>query len=145
MWYRMDDLGRLVSIKTYLNDVLNGPSQYYRQGNLVCIGNFRGLNPKNELDSFWVVKPNTGEDTLVIVPSSMGSVKHGLWRYYSPVSGRLVKEERYQVGQLIYKKEFHKLTAADSLHYEKMPKYRQIDKKKSAKKIPDYAKRKISY
>lgn len=146
LWYRMDHLGRLISIKNYSDGVLNGTSQFYQNGNLICIGNYRGLNPKYKIDSIWVTNPVTGYDTLVMIPSEKGTVKHGLWRYYSPISGQLVAEEKYQVDQLIYRKEFKEQpSASDSVYFQQLPKHRPIDKNKVYHKVPERAKRKIGY
>jgi len=144
LWYRMDHLGRLVFIRNYSNGVLDGVSQFYQQGHLVCIGHYRGLNPKYALDSFWVVNPLTGEDTLITVASEKRTVKHGLWRYYDAATGQLTAEEKYQVGYLLYRKEFEQPAPDPSLHKQR-PGYRPIDKEKAAQKIPDRAKRKIGY
>lgn len=147
LWYRMDQLGRLISIKNFSNGVLNGTSQYYQKGNLVCIGNFRGLNPENEFDSIWVRNPISGYDTLVAIPSEKGSVKHGLWRYYSPVTGQLIAEEKYQVDNLLSRKEFQqKVTDSSSIPRQThTPRHRPIDKKKYYHKVPERAKRRIGY
>lgn len=145
LWYRMDHLGRLISIRTFSDGALNGTAQYYQNGNLVCIGNFRGLNPKYKIDSIWVVNPVTGYDTMVMIPSEKGTVKHGLWRYYNPVSGQLIAEEKYQVDVLLYRKEFKEQPVTDSLYYKQLPKHRPIDKSKVYHKVPERAKRKIGY
>jgi len=145
LWYKLDELGRLLSIENYTNGALNGSSQYYEKGNLICIGNYRGLNTKQKFDSVWVTNPETGYDSMVVVPTTNGTVRHGLWRYYSPVSGQLIAEERYQVGTLISRKEFKALPATDSIRYEKTPQHRPIDIKRATRKVPDYAKQKIGY
>ncbi|HET8572604.1 MAG TPA: hypothetical protein VFL76_01925 [Edaphocola sp.] len=145
LWYKLDALGRLISIENYTNGVLNGTSQYYEKGNLICIGNFRGLNTKQKFDSVWVTDPVTGYDTMVVVPTESGSLRHGLWRYYNPVTGQLTAEERYQVGTLISRKEFNAPQATDSVRYERVPRHRPIDIKRATRKVPDYARQKIGY
>lgn len=145
LWYRMDHLGRLIYIRNFADGVLDGTSQYYQNGNLVCVGNYRGLNPKYKLDSIWVVNPVTGYDTMVRVPSEKGSVKHGIWRYYNPVTGQLVAEEKYQVDELLYRKEFKEQAPSDSLFFLQTPQHPPIDKKKAYHDIPERAKRKIGY
>lgn len=145
LWYRMDHLGRLIFIKNYRNNVQDGISQYYQNGALICIGNFRGLNPENKIDSFWVTNPLTEFDTLILVPSEKGSIKDGLWRYYNPVTGQLQEEEMYQVGHLLYRKEFTQPDAVDSFYYKLTPQHRPIDKKRVYHKVPERAKREIGY
>lgn len=145
LWYKLDELGRLLSIENYTDDALNGSSQYYEKGNLICIGNFRGLNTKQKFDSVWVTDPITGYDSMVVVPTDNGSVRHGLWRYYSPVTGQLIAEERYQVGTLISRKEFKAQPADDTTKSQRTPQHRPIDIKRATRKVPDYAKQKVGY
>ncbi len=124
-WYTVDAEGGIQSIEEYSRNVLNGSVQYYKKGKLVCTGNYRGLNPDKKFDSVEVVDINTYEEKLVAVPSEWGSVKHGIWRYYDPVSGKLMREEEYQVDDLIFQKNFTPLTYADSIQlqqsYEQRP------------------------
>lgn len=117
-WYKIDDNENLMSIETYNNDVLDGEVKYFDRGQLSCIGHYRGLNPKYEYDTIVITDPVTGAETLRAIPSDRGTMRHGMWRYYDPETGRLVKEEEYQVDDLIYEKEFL-LTKDDSLYYDK--------------------------
>ena len=41
-------------------------------------------------------------------------MRHGLWKFYDPQTGKLLKEEEYQVDELVYSHRFN-LTKADSL------------------------------
>jgi len=115
LWYRLNSEGQLVSIQRFHSGLLNGTSQYFEKGKLVCSGNYKSLNPNQKLDSFWVTNPITMYDTLIIVPTWKGSVKNGLWRYYDPETGQLTSEETYQYDMLIDKKDFHYTSKRDSL------------------------------
>jgi antitoxin component YwqK of YwqJK toxin-antitoxin module len=115
LWYRLDKEGQLVSIEHFHHGLLDGVSQYFENGRLVCTGTYKSLNPAQKLDSFWVNNPVTNYDTLVIVPTWKGSVKNGLWRYYDPRTGQLTSEETYQYDLLIGKKDFHYTSKTDSL------------------------------
>lgn len=119
LWYKLDDLARLMAIENFTKGVLNGESQYYDKGRLVCIGNYRGLNPDSKFDSFYVTNPLTYLDSMVVIPSERGSLKHGLWRYYDPLTGQLKLEEEYQVDDLIRKKEFFISSTEDSSYIKK--------------------------
>lgn len=119
LWYQVDDEGRLVSIENFRNGDLDGTSQYYEQGQLSVIGNYRSLNRNFDLDSIYVTNPYTLYDTLVIVPSQQGSVRHGTWRYYDAQTGALVSEETYQVNNLISRKEIHNTSKTDSIYIQK--------------------------
>ncbi len=116
-WYRINEIGDLVAIEHYRFDVLHGEVKFFEQGALVCVGHYRGLNPSQSHDTILVVHPVTGEEKLVSVPSARGSVRHGIWRYYDGRSGRLIREDDYQVDELLHSKTFG-LTQADSAYYQ---------------------------
>lgn len=105
-WYNFDQEGKPISILKYKKDVLDGESKYFENGVLVCIGNWRGLNPDQKFDTIWVYNPETNIENEVIVPTDQGSLRHGIWKFYHPESGLLIKEEFYQVGTLIKSKEY---------------------------------------
>jgi antitoxin component YwqK of YwqJK toxin-antitoxin module len=118
-WIKLDGENRLVSIENYTRGALNGESQYYENGKLICIGHYRGLNPDNKVDSIWVTDPLTYEEVLVMVPTERGSMKHGLWRYYDPNTGQLTREEEYQIDDLIFTKDFQFTATTDSTRLKK--------------------------
>jgi hypothetical protein len=117
LWYTSDDIGNMISIESYKHDVRDGESKYFEGGKLSAVGHYRGLNPSELLDTFMIVHPETEEQKWVAVPFDRGSVRHGSWRFYDPISGRLIKEEYYQMDLLITQKEFL-MTAADSVYYK---------------------------
>jgi hypothetical protein len=116
-WYISDGQGNMITIESYKHDVRDGEVKYFEQGQLTCVGHYRGLNPKVALDTVLIVDPISGDEKLVAVPTERGSIKHGSWRFYDPISGRLIKEEEYQVDALIFKKEFS-ISPADSSYYQ---------------------------
>lgn len=118
LWYRLDNEDQLMAVENYKKGVLNGEAQYYSKGRLSCIGQYRGLNPDNKLDSIWVTDPVTYADTMIIVPTEQGTLRHGKWRYYDPMSGRLTREEEYQVDSLISEKDYNFVSTSDSLLIE---------------------------
>lgn len=105
-WYQIDFEGKPISILKYKKGVLDGESKYFENGVLVCIGNWRGLNPDSKFDTIWVYNPETNIENEVVVSTDQGAVRHGLWKYYNPESGLLIKEEYYQVGEIIKYKEY---------------------------------------
>ncbi len=123
-WYKIDDEGDLMSVEMFKNDVLDGEVKYYEKGKLTCIGHYRGLNPNVEYDTVMVVHPITGEESLKAIESERGTARHGLWQFFDPQTGKLVKEEEYQVDELVYSHRFD-LTKADSLatqaHIQDLP------------------------
>lgn len=118
LWYVNDGKGNMISIETFKFNVRDGEAKYFENGQLTCIGHYRGLNPKLALDTVLIVDPITGDEKWVSVPTERGSVRHGSWRFYDELSGRLIKEEQYQIDELIYKKDFS-ISAADSSFYQK--------------------------
>lgn len=142
LWYKMDSEGSLLSIETYRNNTLDGEVKYFENGKLVRVGHYRGLNPDRPTDTVIVENPITGQQTLRPVSTDRGSLRHGMWRYYDPETGRLVREEDYQVDELVYKKAFN-LSHEDSIYYHhrmsQMP-----HSKKVKPKLPS-GKKKTSY
>ncbi|RYE25801.1 MAG: hypothetical protein EOP51_02740 [Sphingobacteriales bacterium] len=117
-WYKLDEQGELLANETFRNNVLDGEAKYFERGFLVATGNYRGLNPAHEMDTFMVENPITGEQSLKSIPTERRTVRHGLWRFYDAGTGRLLREEDYQVDEMIYQKEFP-MSKEDSAYYKK--------------------------
>lgn len=118
IWYKLDGEGQLIAMERYRDDVLDGEVKYFENGYLTCVGHYRGLNPRQKFDTIIVADPITGLEKLVSVSTDRGALRHGTWRYYDPQTGRLIKEEEYQVDDLIGEKTFG-LTKEDSTYYQK--------------------------
>jgi hypothetical protein len=117
LWYVSDGKGNISSIETFRFDVRDGEVKYFENGQLTCVGHYRGLNPKQAVDTMLLTDPVTGEDYWVSVPTERGSVRHGSWRFYDELTGRLIREEQYQIDELIYRKDFS-VSPSDSAYYE---------------------------
>jgi antitoxin component YwqK of YwqJK toxin-antitoxin module len=117
-WYTSDGQGNMLSIEQYKYNVKDGEMKYFENGQLSCVGHYRGLNPSYKVDTVLITHPITGEEKYFYVPTERGSVRHGMWRFYDPLSGRLIREEEYQIDDLIYSKDFS-ISAADSIYYQK--------------------------
>ena len=117
IWYRMDNMGQIIAIEQYRNNVLDGEVKYFDQGHLICIGHYRGLNPDHDWDTILVVHPITGVEKLVPISTERGTLRHGTWRYYDPQSGRLTREEDYQVDELLAAQDFV-VSTSDSAYYQ---------------------------
>lgn len=129
LWYKISEEGDLISIENFRFDVFNGEVKYFEQGQLACIGHYRGMNPTSAFDTVMVVDPVTGAETLKYFPSERGYVRHGNWRFYNPATGRLTREEEYQVDELIYRKDFpenYKDSTAAAKEEAQMPHRQQI-------------------
>lgn len=117
-WYKFDGDAQVTAIERYRAGVLDGEAKYFDRGALVCIGHFRGLNPANDFDTIFVLDPVTYVETQRIIPTDRGTVKHGLWRYYDPSTGRLTREVDYQLDEIVAQQNFA-IAATDSAWYKR--------------------------
>lgn len=116
-WYVSNERGDMISIENYKHDVKDGEVQYFENGRLTALGHYRGLNPNVPMDTFMLTDVATGEDRLMITPTERGSVRHGTWRFYDDMTGRLIREEQYQMDELISTHEFP-FSVSDSNYYQ---------------------------
>lgn len=115
-WYKINGEGELLAEENYRNDALDGEVKYYYEGHLTSVGHYRGLNPDNLYDTIVVVDPVTGAESLRPVLNDKGSLKHGNWKFYDEETGRLIREEEYQVDELVLRKDYP-MSKADSIFY----------------------------
>ncbi|MCD6063250.1 MAG: hypothetical protein K0R82_1161 [Flavipsychrobacter sp.] len=141
-WYKLDGNGELQAMETFKNDVRDGEAKYFESGRMVAVGQYRGLNPKRERDTFLVEDPITGAQSLKWVATEKGSVRHGTWKFYDAPTGRLVREEEWQVDELVFHKEFP-MSKEDSLYFKKREAGMPHNTKKNYYKPP--ANRRTSY
>jgi len=122
LWYVSDGIGNIRSIETFRHNVRDGEVKYFENGQMTCVGHYRGLNPKLAFDTVLIVDPITGDEKLVSIPTERGSVRHGRWRFYDEISGRLIREEEYQIDELVYKVDFA-MSSADSSYIQTRNKF----------------------
>lgn len=136
-WYTLNGKGSVAQVETYNNDVKNGQAIYYDDyGHVTSTGTYRGLNPKNAFDTIKVTDPVTYVDYWKIISTDKGYTKDGLWKFYDPETGRMLREEMYQVDDLIYRKEYT-FDAEDSVRSAKL--YKALPRKerwRQNKKVP---------
>lgn len=137
-WYKMDSENNLVSIESYKDNVLNGESKYFEKGKLTCIGHYRGMRGNNLYDTIVVVDPRTNYEHLTALPTENTTQRHGSWKYYDPQTGKLVREEEYQVDNLIYRKDYP-TTNFDSVAYQKYIKKLPHNKRSKSKQSKSYS------
>jgi hypothetical protein len=59
------------------------------------------MNPDKQYDTLEIEDPDKFNTyRTVIVKNEGAAVKHGIWKYYEPETGRVVRSERYTLGQL---------------------------------------------
>ncbi len=105
-WYKFDGSEHVTSIERFRAGVLDGEAKYFENGALICVGNYRGLNPFSAYDTIYVLDPVTDVEVRKVVATDRGSLKHGIWRYYDPRTGRLTRELDYQLDEVIARQEF---------------------------------------
>ena len=115
-WYTLDEEGNVAAIEAFRYNTLHGPCKYFEKGRLWITGNYRGLNPDQPFDTILVVDPVTGAEKDVVVATERGSLKHGYWRYYDTETGRLLRQEDYQIDSLLSIKNFG-MAPEDSAFY----------------------------
>ena len=103
IWRRYNLMGDPIGFETYLHGGKHGFQQYYSPlGELLREENWRGYNPDAPYDTIAVY--GTGSNEIVdykIIKAEQYSVKQGLWRYYEPVTGRLLKTEEWERNNLV--------------------------------------------
>ncbi|MBS1772352.1 MAG: hypothetical protein JST82_05795 [Bacteroidetes bacterium] len=118
LWYKVSNEEGMLAAETFKNNVLDGEVKYYEKGKLTCIGYYRGLNPTHDFDTIFVTDPVTHDEIRRIVPTEKGTMRHGTWRFYDADNGRLVREEDYQLDELVYHRDFD-MSKADSVAMDK--------------------------
>ena len=103
IWRRYNLMGDPTGFETYLHGGKDGFQQYYSAlGELLREENWRGYNPDAPFDTIAIY--GTGSNEIVdykIVKAEQYSIKQGPWRFYEPVTGRLLKTEEWDRNNLI--------------------------------------------
>jgi hypothetical protein len=101
VWRRFNLMGDIMAIETYRWGLKNGRSQYFSIQGIEHEENWRASNPSKAFDTIEVVdvlQPNKYE--LVIVKVDGNSLKHGVWKYYNPMYGSIIRTEKYVLDVL---------------------------------------------
>ena len=114
-WKTYSKSGIILKDQNYYNNFLNGESKYYDNGQLSCVGQYKALRTDVAYDTILVEDPASADLIEKIIPTSLGSVKHGFWTYYKPPYNEIRKVEEYQVDELIYEQDY--VTKSDSLQF----------------------------
>ncbi|MBK7434002.1 MAG: hypothetical protein IPI66_08960 [Chitinophagaceae bacterium] len=103
IWRKYSLTGDIIAVEFYKNGGKDGIQQYYTfLGDLVREESWRGYDPNAQYDTFAVYGQNSDEVIdYKIVKAAQYSVKHGEWRYFEAGSGRLIKSEIWDRGQLM--------------------------------------------
>jgi hypothetical protein len=82
--------GILLAEENYRNNLKYGEARYFDNGALICVGNYYALNATHKYDTILVESGNGNDWKTVVVPSMLGSVRHGLWTFYDPKRKKLI-------------------------------------------------------
>lgn len=103
LWRRYSLMGDLIGIEQYKWGYRDGKQSYYTpMGALLREEGWRSVNPENPYDTLEV--PDLDNPLLTktkVVKLEVSELRHGNWTQYDPVTGRIVKQERYINGEKI--------------------------------------------
>ncbi len=103
IWRRYTLIGDPIGFETYLHGGKDGPQQYYSPlGELLREESWRGYNPDSPYDTIPIY--GTGSNEILdykIVKAEQYSVKHGIWKYYEQVTGKLLKTEEWDRNVIV--------------------------------------------
>jgi hypothetical protein len=102
-WRRYSLQGDLLAVENYSRGGKSGLQRYYSfLGGLEREENWRAYNPDAPYDTIPVY--GAGNDDVLefkVVKAEQYSVKDGVWRYYDPETGRLVRSEEWDRNRLM--------------------------------------------
>ena len=105
VWRKFSLQGDMIAIENYRWGYKNGLSQYFTpNGELIREESWRAANPLNPYDTVevadWAKDPLGLITKQVVVKIEGSTVKHGPWKFYSPQTGMIMKEESWIFGAL---------------------------------------------
>lgn len=101
LWRSFNLMGDLIAQENYKWGNLHGRSLYFTISGLEREESWRALNPDKAFDTLDVVDPtNPNQFERIIVKNEGGSIKHGIWKIYSPNTGALIETQEYIMDQL---------------------------------------------
>lgn len=102
-WVRFSLMGDKLAEEHYRWGNLDGKSRYYtRTGALLREESWRAIEPGRKFDTVDVVDVNDPSKVIdrVIVKVEGQTMKHGVWTYYDPEWGGVLKTEEYWIDEL---------------------------------------------
>jgi hypothetical protein len=104
-WTRYNLMGDVLAEETYKWGNKNGVCRYYNLMGLLREESWRAIDPLNPYDTIRVYHlDNPDKYDLKIVKVESSAVKHGIWNYYDPERGTIIKTEEYVIDQLVSNK-----------------------------------------
>lgn len=104
-WTTFNLMGDTIAQENYKWGNKNGICHYYNLMGLIREESWRAIDPLNPYDTVRAYHlDNPDKYDLKIVKVEASTVPHGIWTYYDPERGAIIKTEEYVVGQLITEK-----------------------------------------
>ncbi len=101
VWRSFNLMGDLLAQENYKWGNLNGRCLYFTISGLEREESWRAVNPDKAFDTLDVVDPaNPNQYERIVVKNEGNSIKHGIWKTYSPISGALIETQEFVMGQL---------------------------------------------
>src|SRR5882724_6891958 len=93
--------GDMIGLEHYKWGFKDGVCQYYTiHGELRAEQSWKALNPDKLYDTIDVEDPNKLDVyNKVIVKNEGASLRHGIWKYYDPETGAVIRTESYTLGK----------------------------------------------
>jgi len=101
-WRMFNLMGDLVGIENYRWGLKDGQAQYLNPDGTVRLEqSWKALNPDKLYDTIQVEDLDKLDSYHeVIIKNEGAALKHGVWRYYDPSTGRITRTENYELGKL---------------------------------------------
>jgi antitoxin component YwqK of YwqJK toxin-antitoxin module len=101
-WRLFSLMGDLVGVEHYKWGLKDGLCQYFsNQGELRLEQSWKAFNPDKEYDTLTIEDPDKFDTYRTVVVKNEGAaIRHGIWKYYDPTTGAIMRSERYTLGKL---------------------------------------------
>lgn len=101
IWRTFNLMGDLIAQENFKWGNKNGKCLYFTLAGLEREESWRAVNPDKTYDTLDVVDPgNPNQYERIVVKNDGNSIKHGIWKTYSPNTGALLETEEYIMGKL---------------------------------------------
>lgn len=101
LWRKFSLMGDILAMENYKFGGKNGRSQYFNLNGLVREESWKTVDPENPYDTIDV--NDLKDDNKVyaqVIKVDAHTVKNGIWNYYDPQTGALLKSETYVLDQI---------------------------------------------
>lgn len=137
-WRRYSMQGDLLAVEYYMRGGKSGLQRYYSfLGSLEREENWRAYNPDAPYDTIPVYGEGSNDVLqFKVVKAEQYSVKDGIWKFYDPESGRLIRTEEWDRNRLMTPMEDYSRVGKyeKPKNVEKTPEMKEWERKNSGKK-----------